>query len=143
MMSDFSGVYAKMLHLRKTRKEFVGDDFGTFYRTQNLQAMIWSGEITENNIEEYMTAEKMSEDSVPMEWYHLKAFPPPQDAQDDLLRSNYHCGGKKHNQRGRLTPLRMKRILYDILIKRIDRYTNPDKYMNNKILCIVGESGAG
>lgn len=143
MMSDFSGVYAKMLHLRKTRKEFVGDDFGTFYRTQKLQAMIWSGEITENNIEEYMTAEKMSEDSVPMEWYHLKAFPHPQDAHDDLLRNNYHCGGKKHNQRGRLTPLRMKRILYDILMKRVDRYINPDKYMNNKILCIVGESGAG
>ena len=33
MMSDFSGVYAKMQNKKKTRKEFVGDDFGTFYFT--------------------------------------------------------------------------------------------------------------
>lgn len=144
MMSDFSGVYAKMLHLRKNRKEFVGNDFGTFYRSQKLQNMIWNGEITEDNIEEYMTAEKMSEGGVPpMEWYHLKAFPHPQDAHDSLLQQNYYCGGKKHNKRGRITPLRLKRILYNILLKRIDKYENPEKYMNNKILCIVGESGAG
>ncbi len=144
MMSDFSGVYAKMLHLRKTRKEFVGNDFGTFYRSQKLQNMIWNGEITEDNIEEYMTAEKMSEGGEPpMEWYHLKAFPHPQDAHDCLLQQNYYCGGKKHNKRGRITPLRLKRILYNILLRRIDKYENPEKYMNNKILCIVGESGAG
>ena len=33
--------------------------------------------------------------------------------------------------------------MYDILLRRVDRYSNPEKYMNNKILCIVGDSGAG
>ena len=144
MMSDLSGVYAKMFQLRKTRKEFVGDDFGSFYRNMKLQAMIWSGEITEDNIEEYMTAEKMSEGNLPpMEWYHLHAYPHPQDAHDELLQRNYYCGGKKKNMRGRITRLRFQRILRDILARRIDRFLNPDKYMNNKILCIVGDSGAG
>lgn len=144
MMSDLSEVNAKMLKLRKERKEFVGDDFGTFYRTQKLQAMIWNGEITPDNIEECMTDEKMSEGGVPpMEWYHLKAFPNPQDAHDALMQQNVYCGSKKINKRCRITPLRMRRILFDILQARIDKYLNPEKYMNNKILCIVGESGAG
>lgn len=144
MMSDLSGVNAKMLELRKKRKEFVGDDFGTFYRTQKLQSMIWSGEITEDNIEEYMTADKMSEGGVPpVEWYHLKAYPHPQDAHDELMKHNFDCGSKKYNKRGRMTPLRMRRILFSILQARIDKYLNPEKYMNNKILCIVGDSGAG
>lgn len=143
MMSDLSGVYTKMMQLRKVRKEFVGNDLGTFYRNQKLQHMIWVGDITEDNIEEYMTAEKMSESGLPMEWYHLKAFPHPRDAHDELLQKNYYCGGKKHNKRGRITALRLKKILYTTLMARIDKYSNPEKYMNNKILCIVGESGAG
>lgn len=144
MMSDLSEVNAKMLKLRKERKEFVGDDFGTFYRTQKLQTMIWNGEITPDNIEECMTTEKMSEGDIPpMEWYHLKAFPNPQDAHDALMQQNFYCGSKKINKRCRITPLRMRRILFDILQARIDKYLNPEKYMNNKILCIVGESGAG
>lgn len=144
MMSDLSEINAKMLKLRKERKEFVGDDFGTFYRTQKLLSMIWNGEITPDNIEEYMTAEKMSEGDIPpMEWYHLKAFPNPQDAHDVLMKNNFYCGSKKINKRCRMTPLRMRRILLDILQARIDKYLNPEKYMNNKILCIVGESGAG
>lgn len=144
MMSDLSGVYAKMLRLRQERKEFVGNDFGTFYRNQKLSNMMWSGDITEDNIEECMTAEKMSENNIPpVEWYHLQAFPHPQEAHDELMRHNYYCGRLKHNKRGRITRLRLKKILFDILQRRVDRYLNPEKYMNNKILCIVGESGAG
>ena len=144
MMSDYASTYVKMLKLRKTRPEFVGDDFGTFYRNMKLQFMIWNGEITEDNIEEYMTAEKMSEGNLPpMEWYHLKAFPHPQDAHDNLLRNNYNTGKHKRNKRGRMTRLRLKKIMYNVLLKRIDKYLNPEEYMNNKILCIVGESGAG
>lgn len=144
MMSDLSEVYAKMLRLRKTRRGFVGNDLGSFYRSLKLQAMIWSGEITAENIEERMTAEKMSEGGVPpVEWCHLQAYPRPQEAHDELLQQNFNCGRLKHNKRGRITRLRLKKILFDILQARIDRYLNPEKYMDNKILCIVGESGAG
>ena len=145
MMSDISDVYAKMLQLRKTRKEFVGEnDLGVFYRMSKLYAMIIAGDITVDNIEEYMTADKMSEGNVPpVEWYHLQAYPHPQDLHDALLQSNLVCASKKHNKRGRMTKLRLKKIMFGILQMRIDRFLNPDKYMNNKILCIVGESGAG
>lgn len=144
MMSKYVGLNAKMLELRKDRKEFVGDDLGTFYRTQKLLTLMWSDEITEYNIEQYMMADKMSEGNVlPMEWYHLKSYPHPQDIHDEFLRINYYCGKHKRNKRCRMTKLRMKRIMYKILEMRIDRYLNPEKYMNNKILCIVGESGAG
>lgn len=144
MMSDLSGVYAKMLHLRQERKEFVGNDFGTFYRNQKLLNMMWNGEITEDNIEEYMYADKMSEKGIPpVEWYHLQAFPHPQEAHDEFVRQNYYCGRQKHNKRGRMTKLRLKKVLFGILQRRVDRYLNPENYMNNKILCIVGESGAG
>lgn len=145
MMSDISEVYAKMLQLRKTRKEFVGEnDLGVFYRMSKLYSMIIAGDITVDNIEEYMTAKKMSEDNVPpMEWYHLQAYPKPQILHDELLQQNINCASKKHNKRGRMTKLRLKKIMFGILQMRIDRFLNPDKYMNNKILCIVGESGAG
>lgn len=145
MMSDISEVYTKMLQLRKTRKDFVGDnDLGVFYRMGKLFSMIIAGDITVDNIEEYMTAQKMSEGGVPpMEWYHLYAYPKPQILHDELLQQNINCASKKHNKRGRMTKLRLKKIMFGILQMRIDKYLNPDKYMNNKILCIVGESGAG
>lgn len=145
MMTDISEVYAKMLQLRKTRKDFVSDtDLGVFYRMGKLYSMIIAGEITVDNIEEYMTTEKMAEHNMPpMEWYHLHAYPHPQDVHDELLKQNLICASKKHNKRGRMTKLRLKKILFDILQMRVDRFLNPDKYMNNKILCIVGESGAG
>lgn len=144
MMSDLRGVYSKMMQLRKERKEFVGDDLGAFYRNQKLLAMIRNGVITEDNINEYMTKSQMSKDNIPpMEWYHLKCFPHPQDIQYERLMTNLACASKKHNMRGKLTNLRLKRLLFDILQQRVDRYLNPEKYMNNKILCIVGESGAG
>lgn len=144
MMSDLSGVYNRMFQLRKTRREFVGDTPGVFYRNQKLLALIRSGVVTEENIDEYMTKERMSENGVPpMEWYYLECFPKPEDIQHEQLMNNLHCASKKHNARGKLTNLRLRKLLFGILQQRVDQYLNPEKYMNNKILCIVGESGAG
>lgn len=144
MLTEKADVIRRMLQLRKERKEFVGDDYGTFYRTQKLRNMIWNGDITDDNLSEMMTSEKMSEGGVPpVEWYHLKAYPHPQDAHYELFTQNLNCAKDKRNKRARLTKLRVRKILFDILMARLDRFENPEKYMNNKILCIVGESGAG
>lgn len=144
MVTDNHFAYKKMMELRKKRKEFVGDDdMGVFYRNQRLLSGIRTGEITEDNVEDCMDAQKLSEDTIPMEWYHLECFPHPQDIHDNLLVQNLVTSKKKSNKRGRVTKLRLKKLMHNILLQRIDRYSNPEKYMNNKILCIVGESGAG
>lgn len=144
MVTENYPAYKKMMALRKQHREFVGeDDTGVFYRNQKLLALIRSGEVTENNIEKYMDAQKLSESVIPVDWYHLECYPHPQDIHDNQLIHNMEVSKKKYNMRGRVTKLRLKKMLYDILLRRIDRYSNPEKYMNNKILCIVGESGAG
>lgn len=144
MVTENHPAYKRMMELRKERNEFVGeDDMGVFYRNQKLLSLIRTGEITEENVEQYMNAEKMSDGAIPMEWYHLECFPHPQEIHDNLLIKNLVVSTKKRNKRGRLTKSRLKRLMHDILLKRVDKYSNPEKYMNNKILCIVGESGAG
>lgn len=144
MVTNNHPVYQKMMKLRKDRKEFVGDDdMGVFYRNQKLLALIRMGDLTEDDVEEYMDAQKMSEDGVPMDWYHLMCYPHPQDIHDAQLMSNLVLSRNKRNKRGRMTQLRLRKLLHDILLHRIDRYLNPEKYMKNKILCLVGTSGAG
>lgn len=144
MVTDNHPVYQRMMELRKERKEFVDEnDLGVFYRNQKLLALIRSGELTEENIEKYMTAKKMSGDTIPMDWYHLECYPHPQEIHDTQLMANLKTSIKKKNKRGRVTKLRLKKMLYNILLHRIDRYSNPEKYIKNKILCIVGGSGAG
>lgn len=144
MVTDNHETFKMMLELRKERKEFVSeDDMGVFYRNQRLLSGIREGDITTDNIEQYMNAEKLSEDTIPMEWYHLMSEPHPQDTHDRLLSQNLMLAKRKRHKRGRVTKLRLRKIMYDILLRRVDRYSNPEKYMNNKILCIVGDSGAG
>lgn len=144
MMSEFADVYAEMMRLRRERKDFVGlDDMGVFYRNQKLLSMIYEKEITAENIGEMMTKEKMSEDSLPMEWYYYNNYTRPQQLQCDFLTRNLKTAKKKRNQRGRVTRKRLKLLLMDILLRRVDMYSNPEKYLHNKILCIVGQSGVG
>lgn len=144
MVTGNHSAYMKMMELRKTHKEFVSeDDMGVFYRNQKLLSGIRTGKITEDMVEEYMNTDKMSEATIPMEWYHLESYPHPQDIHDTLLMQNLLLSSKKNNMRGRVTKPRLKKLMRDILLRRIDKYSNPEKYMNNKILCIVGESGAG
>ena len=143
MLTNTADVYAAMMKLRKERKEFMGNDLGTFYRTQKLLAMIRNGYVTLDNLSEWMNAKKLSDDEIPVDWYHLTCFPHPQQIQMDLVGWNHEVSNKKFNKRGRVTKLRLRKLLFDILQRRVDMYENPDKYMNNKILCIVGESGAG
>lgn len=144
MVTGNHAAYVKMMELRKEHQEFISeDDMGVFYRNQKLLGLIRSGEVSEEDVEKYMSAEKMSEGSIPMEWYHLECYPHPQEIHDELLLQNLYTSRMKRNQRGKVTKTRLKKMLYNILLRRIDRYTNPDNYMNNKILCIVGDSGAG
>ena len=136
--------YKMLLELRKSRREdFMGDDLGTFYRSQRLLYMLYNREITKENLPYWLDKKKLSEDVVPVEWYHSEDV----DVQKIKVRmqKNYMKQSRKQNfLRGRVTPLRLKAMLYDILMQRIDRYENPEKYMEKKkIFCIIGESGAG
>lgn len=89
MVTENHLAYRKMLQLRRQRKEFVNDeDMGVFYRNQKLLSGIRTGDITEDNVDEYMDAQKLSEDMIPMDWYHLECFPHPQDIHDSLLVQN-------------------------------------------------------
>lgn len=144
MMADYSDVYAEMMKLRQERKEFVGiDDMGVFYRNQKLLTKIYEGEVTKYNIENVMTQQSMSEGMIPMEWYYLNGYSQPQDIQCALLRHNLTLASQRRHQRGKVTKLRLRKLLEAILYRRIDMYCNPEKYTHNKILCIVGQSGAG
>ncbi len=135
--------FLRMMDLRKERKDFVGDDPGTFYRNQKLLTLIREGKITEDNIYSMMTKEAMSEGDIPMAWYHEDCYPNPQDIIWERQYNNLLIAKDKRNQRGKMTKVRLKFLLYDILMHRIDAYAHPEKYTNNKILCIVGQSGAG
>lgn len=143
MVGYYPEVFAKMMELRKTRKEFVGDDMGTFYRNQRLITMIRDGEVNMDNISEIMTKERMSEDDIPMEWYYTNGYTDPRKVQTDLLQKNFNTSRKKKGARCKLNALTMRRILMKILMRRIDKYEHPQKYEGNKILCIVGQSGSG
>lgn len=144
MLGYYPEVFATMMKLREERKDFVGDDdLGVFYRNQRLVTMIRDGEVNMSNLSEYMTKEKMSEGDIPMDWFYLNGYTNPQQVQYDLMYKNFVTAREKKNKRGRLTPLRLKQLFMDILISRVDRYEHPEKYVNNKILCIVGQSGAG
>lgn len=145
MQTNSTEVYSAMLKLRNQRKDFVGgvDDLGAFYRNQKLITMILRGDIGVDELDEFMTAGKMSESSVPMDWYHLECYPKPQDIQCQLVTKHLTLASKVSLPRARIGKRKLKKAMYITLLRRIDRYLNPEKYMNNKILCIVGESGAG
>lgn len=144
MVTDNFSAFKKVMELRKERKDFVSEnDMGVFYRNQKLISLIHSGEAKEEDVETLMDAKKMSEDMIPMDWYHWECYPHPQEIHDELLMYNLSVAQQKRNQRGKVTKQRLKMMLYDTLLRRVDRYSNPEKYMNNKILCIVGGSGAG
>jgi guanylate kinase len=145
MVGFYPEVYAEMMKLRRERKDFVthNDDIGTFYRNQRLITMLRDGEITKDNLSELMTKEKMSEDMIPMYWYYTNGDVDPQKLQMELMIKNMKLSSDKKNERGRVTASRMRTLLHRILLQRVDRYLYPEKYLNNKILCIVGESGTG
>lgn len=143
MSGKMSGLIQAMVKLRLKRKEFVGDDPGTFYRNQRLFAMMCDGDITEKNIAEKMTKRSMSEGEIPMEYYYSEYTSDVQEVIVEKQSNNLMLASYSKYQRGKMTKVRMKLLLHRILLQRLDRYKHPEKYMNNKILCIVGQSGAG
>lgn len=135
--------FLRMTQLRKERGDFVGDDPGTFYRNQKLLTLIREGKINEDNIDSQMTKEAMSANELPVNWYYEECYPNPQDIIWERQYNNLQLSKETKHQRGKLTKLRLKFLFHDILMQRLDRYEHPEKYTNNKILCIVGQSGAG
>lgn len=135
--------FLRMMQLRKERGDFVGDDPGTFYRNQKLLTLIREGKINEDNIDSQMTKEAMSANELPVNWYYEECYPNPQDIIWERQYNNLQISKETKHQRGKLTKLRLKFLFHDILMQRLDRYEHPEKYTNNKILCIVGQSGAG
>lgn len=135
--------FLRMMQLRKERGDFVGDEPGTFYRNQKLLTLIREGKINEGNIDSQMTKEAMSANELPVNWYYEECYPNPQDIIWERQYNNLQLSKETKHQRGKLTKLRLKFLFHDILMQRLDKYEHPEKYTNNKILCIVGQSGAG
>lgn len=135
--------FLRMMQLRKERGDFVGDEPGTFYRNQKLLTLIREGKINEGNIDSQMTKEAMSANELPVNWYYEECYPNPQDIIWERQYNNLQLSKETKHQRGKLTKLRLKFLFHDILMQRLYRYEHPEKYTNNKILCIVGQSGAG
>lgn len=143
MTGETLATFLKMMQLRKERKEFVGTDPGTFYRNQKLLALIREGKITEDNIEAEMTKEAMSANNLPVNWYYEDCYPNPQDIIMERQSWNLNLSREKRNLRGKLSQFKLKLLFRNILVERVKKYEHPERYMNNKILCIVGQSGAG
>lgn len=116
------------------------NDMGTFYRLQRIMCAWYAGEVTEENAEQWFDPQFLSKDVIPMEWYHNYNV---QGLHTQMITKSLKYTSRRVYGRGRMTGYKLKFVLRDTLACRIDRFINPNEYMNNKILCIVGESGAG
>lgn len=96
--------------------------------------------IYHDKMEYYTLPNLFNEDGTQISWYRYKDA---EERQVIMLKKNFEKSRKHQHKRGRVARLILARILKDIEKRRADRYLNPEKYMKKKILCIVGQSGAG
>lgn len=90
---------------------------------------------------EYYTMPNLFDDNgVIIDWQRHRDS---EERQVNMIKSNLEKAKRYKHVRGRLSKLRLKRLLIDIVARRAERYLNPEKYMKKKILCIVGQSGVG
>lgn len=127
--------------LRKFRDENTGRGCNYWYRVNNAIARARDETIYHDRIENFIMPNMFDEDGNSIDWYHWND---PQQTQVNLVKKHLKESSEKRRKRGRVTPLRLKNILKEILDYRIEQYLNPKEDMEKlKILCIVGGSGCG
>lgn len=127
--------------LRKFRDENTGRGCNYWYRVNNAIARARDETIYHDRIENFIMPNMFDEDGNSIDWYHWND---PQQTQVNLVKKHLKESSEKRRKRGRVTPLRLKSIMKEILDYRIEQYLNPKEDMEKlKILCIVGGSGCG
>lgn len=111
-----------------------------WYRIQNAVERARRFKIYHDHMEYYTMPNLFDDEGNAIDWYHWKS---PESRQMRMLRANLKAAKKHTYARGRVTEHRLRAILKEIGERRADRYLNPEKYMKKKILCILGQSGAG
>lgn len=143
MLGYTGDVVYSVLKLCQSRKDWNSDkEDGSYYRKRLLMYLARKGEITDSNIGSYIYGDKLSKLGNSSYMYHL--------LEDDVcelrkraMKENYRVSQESKVEDARVSEQQLARIYDDILFWRIQQYLNEDMYMNQKILCILGESGVG
>lgn len=127
--------------IRKFRTKSAATGYNGWYRIQVATARARDMTIYHDDIENFILPNLFDEKGDPITWYHWRD---PQQSQVNMLIQNLQRSSVQSRKRGRVSPLRLKKILLEILECRLKEYCNPDKKMEKlKIMCIVGGSGSG
>lgn len=127
--------------LRKFRKKCTGSGYNGWYRIQAATARARDLNIYHDKIENFVLPNLFDEKGDPISWYHWRD---PQQVQVNMVKKNLILSSKSHRKRGRVTPLRLKMLMLEILQYRLNEYINPIVMTEKlKIMCIVGGSGCG
>ena len=122
------------------RFRFEHSETYAWYRIQNAVERARKYKMYHDKMEYYTMPNLFDDEGNAIEWYY---FHDVDEHQVNLIKSSLAKSKKHIHKRGRVGKRILKRLLIDIAARRADRYLNPKKYMNKKILCIVGQSGAG
>lgn len=128
--------------LRKFRSRCSGSDALSWYYINAAVARARDTKIYHGKIEDYIVPNLFDEKGDPIYWYH---FRDPQESQVRMVKQNLKIASEPWRGRGSVTPYKLRQLMKEILQLRINQYENPrSKDMDKlKILCILGESGAG
>lgn len=127
--------------LRKFRKESAGTDIQSWYRVQRAIARARDMTIYHNDVSNYVMPDLFDDKVDAIEWYYWRD---PQQVQVNMVKRNLKESSHYSRGRGRVTPIRLKKLMLEILQIRIEEYLNPKQNMEKlKIMCIVGGSGCG
>lgn len=127
--------------LRKFRLSGAGTDYRGWYRIQKAVARARDLTIYHDKIENFLLPPLFDEKGDEITWYHWRD---PQQQQVNMVTRNLQITSKISRKRGRVTRMRLIKIMEEIMHKRIEAYLNPSPEDEKlKILCIVGGSGVG
>lgn len=112
----------------------------TWYRIQNAIEKARKFKLYHDPMEYYTMPNLFDDNGDAINWYHFNDV----DArQVVMIKKNLKKAWERKYRRGKVSRKKLRNILVGIEKRRADRYLNPEKYMKKKILCIVGQSGAG
>lgn len=112
----------------------------SWYRIQKAVEKARRFKIYHDRMEYYTMPNLFDDEGNAIDWCQHNDI---ETKQVNMIKNNLEKARRYTNYRGRVSKAQLVRILTDIEARRAERYLNPEKYMKKKILCIVGQSGAG
>lgn len=127
--------------IRKFRKRCNGTDYNGWYRINTAIAKARDAVVYHDKIEHFIMPNLFDDNGDAIAWYHWRD---PQQTQVTMVKKNLREASNAKRKRGRVTKVKLREIMMEILQYRIEEYLNPRKDMEKlKIMCIVGGSGCG